>query len=340
MSTFVTGGTGFLGVNLVRLLVERGKQVRLLVRPTSPRVGLDSKLIQFVEGDVTDPRSVAGAMRGCDEVYHLAAWVQISPWGWSQARRINVEGTRHLCQAALDHGVRRVVHTSSIASMGTGSIEHPANEETKWNLRHARSPYHQTKLEAEGVVQSFVQRGLDVVIVNPTYVVGPWDIKPSAGRALLHAAKGHVCVYPSRGGINYVDVRKAVAGMLLAMQKGRTGQRYILGGENLTFKDYLTRAARIAGVSPPRLALPYAVAYPFAAAGSFAGRVFPKLFRDVNQSILDSAFIEHFVSSEKARLELEYEVVPVDAAITDALDWFVEHGYLKKSRTTMSACCH
>ena len=329
MPIFVTGGTGFLGVNLVRLLVGRGHRVRLLARPNCNRLGLDSDLIEFSSGDVTDAESVRAAMRGCDQVYHLAAWVQISPWGSGAARRTNVEGTRNVCSAALALGVRRVVHTSSIATVAAGSFDKPADETAAWNLRTDHIPYYRSKREAERVVLEHVDRGLDAVIVNPTYLVGPWDVKPSAGRMLILVAKRRIRFYPSRGGINYVDVRQAATGHLLAMDRGRAGERYLLGGENLSYRSFAGRVAAIAGVPAPRRALPYAVVYPLAVAGSTVGRLFPRTFRDANLSVLHSAFVEHYVSSAKAHRELEFEATSIDQAIEDAIRWFVDHGYMK-----------
>ena len=247
MPIFVTGGTGFLGLNLVRLLLERGRQVRLLVRPASSRIGLDERAIEFVEGDVTDARSLREALRGCEEVYHVAGWVQVSPWGRSAAWRVNVEGTRNVCAAALAGGVRRVVHTSSIATIGRGTLARPADETTPWNLGAENIPYYASKVAAEEAVLEHVGRGLDAVIVNPTYLVGPWDVKPSAGRALIYTARRRLRFFPSRGGINYADVRQAATGHLLAMERGRAGERYILGGENLTFEAYVCRIAAAAG---------------------------------------------------------------------------------------------
>ncbi len=329
---FITGGTGFLGLTLARLLVSRGKPVRLLVRANSSRVGLDSDLIEFVRGDVTDAASVRAAMLGCDQVYHLAAWVQISPWGWEVARRTNVEGTRNVCSAALESGVQRVVHTSSIATIATGSLDDPADEDTPWNLRAraSRTPYYRSKRAAEEVVLDHVGRGLDAVIVNPTYLVGPWDVKPSSGRILIHTATGRLPIYPNRGGINCADVRQVAAGHILAMDRGKTGARYILGGENLPFRSYLSRIAAVAGVPAPRIGLPYAALVPFAATGSILGRVLPKLFRDVNLCVLNSAFLEHYVRSAKAARELGYEISSIDRAIEDGIRWFVEYGYMKR----------
>lgn len=328
MPIFITGGTGFLGVNLVRLLVERGERVRLLVRREPSRLGLESDLIEFVRGDVTDGDSVREGLRGCDRVYHLAGWVQISPWGWGTARAVNVEGTRNVCAAAMALGVTRVVHTSSIATTGCGTLDDPADEDSAPDEAVLKIPYYRTKLEAEKVVLEHVERGLDAVIVNPTYLLGPWDVKPTSGRMLIQTATHRVCFAPRRGGINYVDVRKAAAGHVLAMERGRRGRRYLLGGENLSFRALAGRVAAITGPRPC-VALPYSVLYPFAAGGSLAGRLFPALFRDANLSVLQAAFCEHYVRSDRARHELEYEVTSVDSAIEDALRWFVEHGYMK-----------
>ena len=329
MAIFVTGGTGFLGVNLVRRLVERGHRVRLLARPNASRLGLESDLIEFVTGDVTDNQSVFNAMTGCDQVYHLAAWVQVSSWGMETARSVNVEGTRNVCDAALKHGVQRMVHTSSIATIAAGTLDHPADEQTSWNLQYLKVPYYVTKRESEDVVQDYIKQGLVAVIVNPTYLVGPWDIKPSAGRMLIRMARQRFRLLPSSGGINYVDVRAAADGHLLAMERGKTGERYVLGGENLSFRTFWDRVAGIAGVSVVGLTVPYAIAYPAYACGSLLGYLMPCLLRDANLSVLRCGFLEHYVHSEKARKELGYEPIPVDQAIKDALAWFIENDYMK-----------
>ncbi|MCH7591453.1 MAG: NAD-dependent epimerase/dehydratase family protein [Planctomycetes bacterium] len=332
MPIFITGGTGFLGVNLVRALVSRGERCRLLVRPNSPRIGLDLPEIEFVPGDVTDRDSLRQAMRGCDRVFHLAAWVQATPWGMNEARRVNVEGTRNVAECALETGVRKLVHVSSIATIGCGSIEHPANEASTWNVQGRHLPYYQTKREAEQVIISAVERGLNAVIVNPTYLVGPWDIKPSAGRILIQIITKRLRGFPTRGGINFVDVRRVADGLIRAMDKGCTGRRYVMGGENLSYRAYLERVERVSGIRAFRLPMPYAALFPFAAAGSALGRVFPAAFRDVNLCVLHSAFMEHYVRSDRARDELGFEVTPIDDAIGAAIDWFCEHGYLNASR--------
>ncbi|RJP36686.1 MAG: NAD-dependent epimerase/dehydratase family protein [Phycisphaerales bacterium] len=328
MLLFVTGGTGFLGVNLVRLLTSQGHRLRVLARPRSPRIGLVSDLIDFRHGDVTDRASLAEAMDDCEEVYHLAGWVHVTPWGRRDAWRINVEGTRNVCEAALAAGVRRLVYTSSIAAIGCAAGGSPADETTPWTLGRLRIPYYDSKREAERVVQSCVERGLDAVIVNPTYVIGPWDVKPTAGRMILQVATGRQRVYPVRGGVNFVDVRQAARGHVAAMAHGRIGERYILGGENLTYRAFFERVAAMAGVPAPGWGVGYATLALPSALGSLAGRVFPHTFEDCNLSVLRSGFIEHYVTQAKAERELGVAACPIEGAIRDALAWFVEHGYL------------
>jgi dihydroflavonol-4-reductase len=234
-------------------------------------------------------------------------------------------------------GVGRLVHTSSIATIATGTLQNPADEATPWNLGRLRSPYYVTKREAEEVVLDHVRYGLDAVIVNPGYLVGPWDVKPTSGRMLIQLALGHIPVVPPRAGINFVDVREAAAGLVLAMQRGRTGERYFLGGENLTFRTYASRVAAIAGVAGPRWVVPRAAMFPFALVGSILGRLAPQWFRDINLGGLRSLWLEHYASSRKASAELGFQEIPIDQAIADALSWFAQHGYIARGPQTVTS---
>lgn len=328
MAVFVTGGTGFLGVNLVRALVADGERIRALSRPGSPRVGLDVGNIEFVEGDVADFDSVRRGMEGCDRVFHVAGWVRITPWGRDEARRVNVVGTENICRACLELGIRRLVHTSSIAAVGHGPIDAPASEESAWNLGEISAPYYDTKLEGEHVVRRYVDRGLDAVIVNPSYIVGPFDIKPTGGRVILLIATRRMRGFPARGGIGFVDVREVVEGMRAAMDRGRRGERYVLSGENLSYAAYVRLVARVAGVPAPTFAAPYWLLWPAAAIGSVLGRFWPDRFSDANLAVLRSGYCDHYVSSDKARRELGVKSWPIEGAVADALHWFERNGYL------------
>ena len=331
MAVFVTGGTGLLGVNLIRVLVARGRRVRALVRSGSPRVGLEGLKIEFFEGDVTDLNSVLRGVRGCDRVYHAAGRVQVGPWNDDAARAVNVGGTENVCRAAIESGVARLVHTSSVAAIGAGPIDDPVTEDTEWNLTYLRSPYYDTKREAEGVVQRYVRRGLNAVIVNPSYMIGPWDVKPSSGRLLLLVAARRLWGFPDRGGIGFVDVREVVEGMCAAMERGRPGERYILTNENMPYGEFGRRVAKLAGVKPPPLSLPHWLLYCPACAGSILGRFAPRRFADYNLTMLRIAFCDHYVSGERARRELGVTSWSIDRAITDALDWFEQQGCLQRT---------
>jgi len=332
MTAFVTGGTGLVGVNLVRRLIDEGHRVRLLVRPGSPRVGIDQSRVEMTEGDVTDLASVRRAMSGCDRVYHIAGHVLITPWSAERSHAVNVVGTENVCQAALDAGVARLMHTSSIAAIGSGTRESPADENSSWNFGRLKSPYYDTKRQAENVVQSFIQRGLDAVIVNPSYIIGPWDVKPSSGRMILLFATRRLRWAPSRGGIGFVDVREVVDGMVAAMQLGKSSERYILSSDNLSYLEFGTKVARIAGVAPPRVSVPGWVLLPAAGVGSILGRHWPAVFADCNLTVLRTTTCEQYVSGEKACGALGIRHRPIDAAIADALDWFAEHDYVRRTR--------
>ncbi len=336
MAVFVTGGTGLVGVNLIRALVADGERVRALVRPTSPRRGLESERIEFVTGDITDIGSIRRGMEGCDRVYHLAGWVQITPWGRDQAWRINVDGTENVCRVCLEQEVARLVHTSSIAAVGHGSMEAPATEDSTWNLDTLRIPYYASKHAGEQVVRRYVEEGLDAVTVNPSYVVGPFDIKPSGGRVIIRVLTGNLPGFPARGGIGFVDVREVVEGMRAGMERGRTGSRYILSGQNMTYRDYLHLVARIGGVELPRRSAPYWLVWPAAFLATAAGCILPSFFTDFNLSVLRSGFCEHYVSAEKSRRELGVAHWPIDGAIASAIAWFDEWNYVR--RTTGGWC--
>jgi dihydroflavonol-4-reductase len=326
---FVTGGTGFVGVNLVRALISRGCSVRVLVRPESPRAGLDLDGITFVEGDVTDIDSLRNAMGGCGSVFHVAGWVNITPWGAETARRVNVVGTENICRVCNEVGVERLIHTSSVAAVAHAPLNRLANEESSWNLDVVKTPYYSTKYEAEQVVHRYVREAdLDAVIVNPGYVVGPFDIKPTGGRLILRIALGKVPGFPSHGGIGFVDVREVVQGMLLAHEKGRRGQRYILVGDNLSYGDYARLVADVAGVKPPSFAAPYWMLFPAAVVTTAVGWLRNGVFDDFNLAVVRTGFCEHYLSSQKARDELGVVHHPIRTAIEDALDWFVSNGYI------------
>src|SRR6202795_2660854 len=274
MLAFVTGATGFLGSHVARVLAECGAQLRLLVRPTSDlRNDDDLKNADRVEGDLRDAASIERALSGCDVAFHVAADYRLWVRDPDEMYRSNVEGTRSLLEAARKQGVRRVVYTSSVATMGftsnqawTGEGARPrtstvADEESPVSLADMIGHYKRSKFMAEQVAVDAARSGVDVVIVNPTTPVGERDIKPTpTGRIVLDFVKRKFPVYVETG-LNLVDATECARGHVQALEKGRAGERYILGGENLTLKQILDRLAAITGLKSPTVMLPYIFAF-------------------------------------------------------------------------------
>ena len=253
MTSFVTGGTGFIGSHVVQLLVQRGEGVRVLVRPTSQVSRLKELGVELAFGDVTDPMSLPPLLAGCDRVYHLAAI--LGPWAGDVKRqyRANVEGTHNVLKAAEEAGTQRVVHTSSIAALGV--IDGGVGTEATVPTGRFQSHYGRTKFEAERVVKEFVARGLDVVMVNPSVVFGPWDRGFGRFISLFLRRRLPALPYPDSP-IGVVYVSDVALGHLLAMEKGQTGERYILSADNLSLKEMTTLLSQFSGVPPPSRAIP------------------------------------------------------------------------------------
>lgn len=328
MATLVTGSTGLLGNNLVRLLLERGESVRALQRVDSdprPLAGLD---VEVAPGDVRDRAAVARACQGVSCVLHAAARVHIGWTGLDLQRSINVEGTRNVADAALDVGAR-FVHVSSVDTLGWGSIEAPGTEDSP-ALRSVPCPYVVTKREAEHVVLGLVARGLDGVIVNPAYMLGPWDWKPSSGRLLLEVARGRGLFAPP-GGNDFCDVRDVADGILSAARLGVAGRRYILGGESLSYFNAWRMFAAVSGARPPRRVVrPWLVR-----AAGWAGSVWTRVSGaepDLNSAAAQLAIMPHHFSSLRAQVELGYSPRPAVEAAQAAWAWFLERGYATPSR--------
>jgi dihydroflavonol-4-reductase len=322
----VTGATGFIGANLVRTLLARGFRVRVLVRPLAERSAIEGLDVEYARGDVLDPETLEAAMRACDVVFHTAAFVSFYVPDRAEMRRINVTGTRNVLAAARKAGVPRVVHTSSVAAIGA-SYEplQIANELTPFNLGRRGFDYSITKHEAEEAVREAVAAGLDAVIVNPSSPFGVFD-RMNIGRMIRGVVRGEIPVYVN-GGNNYVDVEDVCLGQVLAYEKGRRGERYILGHENLTHKETFERVARIVGAQPPRFRVPYALAWAGGAAGNLAAAVTrtpPKL--DFATARMSRYYF--YFTHAKAEAELGYRPRSLDAAIARQYAWMKEKGLL------------
>jgi dihydroflavonol-4-reductase len=328
-TVFITGATGFVGLNVLRKLRGRGERVRALARPGSEGARFVKKFgATIVPGDITDYASVRKAIRGCDRVYHVAGSTEMSPAKRAETEAINVGGTRNVMRAALEENVERAVHTSSTAAVGGGPPERPATEKSPWNYRGLHLPYNDTKREGERVALEFNRKGLKVVVVNPAYMIGEWDVKPTSGELILIAAKFGIPLYPP-GSNNVLDVEDAADGHLLAMERGRPGQRYILGHENLSYREILATICRAVDRPGPFLPLPHAAARVAGLVGDLlqeldGGEALSRL----NSGTARLAFVDHCVSPALAVRELGLPQRPVEGAVAKAVRWFKKHRYL------------
>jgi len=326
VTTLVTGATGFVGSAVVRRLLEAGHDVRALVRPASDRRNLSGLPVDVVAGDLRRSDSLSAALRGCDTLFHVAADYRLWVRDEREMLAVNVEGTRRLMEAAGDAGIRRVVYTSSVAVLGHKAVGTPADETTHARLEEMIGPYKRSKFLAEQIVRDFADRGLPVVIVNPAAPVGPRDIKPTpTGRMIVEAAAGRMPAYLETG-LNIVDVDDVADGHLLALERGRVGSRYILGGDNMTLCDILTAIARVSGRPAPRLRIPHGVALAVAC-GAEAGA---RLFGGEPLATMDSVRMARrpmYFDSTKAKEELGFRARPATEALARAVAWFRAAGY-------------
>jgi len=336
LKAFVTGATGFLGSHVARVLAEQGAELRLLVRPTSDLRNLDGLAAHGgnadrVVGDLRDAASIEKALSGCDVVFHVAADYRLWVRDPDEMYRSNVEGTRAVLEAARKQGVRRVVYTSSVATMGFISGTNKGNvadEQSPVGIGDMIGPYKRSKFMAEQVAFEAARSGVDVVIVNPTTPIGERDIKPTpTGRIVLDFLKRKFPAYVETG-LNLVDATECARGHIQALEKGRSGERYILGGENLTLKEILDRLAAITGLPSPTVKLPYIFAL---AAGVVDEMVTGRVLGREPRATIDTVRMGRkmmFVSSAKAERELGWRTVPVDGALRRSVEWFRANGYV------------
>lgn len=313
----VTGASGFLGWHVARLLSERGYSVRALVRPGSRISELDA---EPVAGDLRDAASLDRAVSGCGLVFHVAADYRLWAKNPRELYRSNVDGTRHLLESARKAGVERIVYTSTVGCIG---IPHQGlgDETTPVSLTDMAGDYKRSKFLAEQVALEFARGGLPVVIVNPTAPVGDHDVKPTpTGQTVLDFLNGKIPAFIDTG-LNIVDARDTAEGHLLACERGRVGERYILGSENLTLAEILQHLAKITGRKAPTLRLPYAVAY-CAGVCSTAWAEVTGVPPRVPIEAVRMARKRMWVTHEKARRELGFEPVPAETALRRAAEWF------------------
>jgi dihydroflavonol-4-reductase len=328
LKAFLTGATGFLGTHVARALSEQGANLRLLVRPTSNLKNIDGLKAETATGDLRDAASLEKAMSGCDVVFHVAADYRLWVRDPQEMYRSNVEGTRAILEAARKNKIQSVVYTSSVATIGFTGNGHPADEDSPVSLANMIGHYKRSKFMAEQIALEAGRNGMRVVTVNPTTPVGEQDIKPTpTGRIVVDFLKRKFPAYVETG-LNLVDVRECALGHIAALEKGRSGERYILGGEDLTLKQILDKLGAISGLPSPTVKLPYFVAY---AAGlvdeNFSGRLLGREPRATVETVRMGKK-KMWASSAKAGRELGWKILPADNALRRAVEWFRANAYV------------
>jgi dihydroflavonol-4-reductase len=329
MTSFVTGATGFVGSAIVKQLLAVGETVRVLVRPDSDRRNLEGLPVEIFQGDLSDQRQLEKALQGCQALFHVAANYRLWAPRSHEFYDINVQGTRNIILAAAEAGVKRIVYTSSVATLGLNPDGTPADEDTASSLEAMIGHYKRSKFLAEKAVKELVRElALNVVIVNPSTPIGPRDIKPTpTGRVIVTAASGNMPAYMDTG-LSVVHVDDVAAGHLLAFEKGESGARYILGGENITLHEIFGIVAQFTGLPPPRVRLSKGLVLPLA----YFAQGWARLTKGREPMLtVDGVRMAHkhmFFSSAKAEQLLGYKFRPAQEAIHDAIVWFRTNRYL------------
>jgi dihydroflavonol-4-reductase len=335
MTTLVTGATGFLGSHVARQLVARGEDVRVLMRASSTNRAIADLSLEYVTGDLRDPASLDRAMKGVKRVFHVAADYRLWAKRSQDIYDSNVGGTKNLLEAAKRAGVEQLIYTSTVATIAVDRPKLP-NEFTDAKLEEMVGHYKRSKWLAEKEALSAAKTGLPVIVAMPTTPVGPWDWKPTpTGKIILDFLNGKMPGYVETG-LNFVGVEECAAGHLLISEKGKVGERYMLGGENLTLKQMLDALAKITSLPAPRLKIPHGLALGVA----YANTVFSRLTgREPGIPVEGVKIARHmmFVDCARAQRELGFKAGPVAAALGRAVHWYEANGYISKSRAKRMA---
>lgn len=316
-----------LGSNLVRELLVKGYRVKAFLEEGRETGTLDGLNIERSRGDLLSPSELQDAMEGCTFAIHTAAITNVIPNRSEIIRRINIEGTRNFVSAALKCRIEKLVHVGTANSFGPGTRNNPGDETRPYCGGKYHLDYMDSKRQAQDeILQAVHEKGLPAVIVNPTFMIGPFDSRPGSGEMILSIATGKVPGY-TRGGRNYVHVNDVVTGIINALERGKSGECYILGNSNLSYREIFTLIAETIGAKPPKLFMPKLLALPFsslAPAFSALTRTRPRL----NLSMAKISCDDHYFSSKKAIEELSLPQTDIKTAIKDCYDWFVKHGYV------------
>ncbi|HSE83846.1 MAG TPA: NAD-dependent epimerase/dehydratase family protein [Thermodesulfobacteriota bacterium] len=327
MATLVTGATGFLGSHVARKLAQRGEKLRILLRKTSKTLNIDDIPAERVYGDILDADSVKRALEGCDAIYHTAGFVSFRKADYKKMEDINVKGTVNALSAALEAGVKRAVYTSSVAAVGVDPGGGGADEKTPFTLEGEGIAYLNTKYRAEREALKICEKGLPLVVVNPSVVIGPGDVYLSSTGAILWYCKRKFPGYMD-GTLNMVDVEDVAEGHILAAEKGRVGERYILANKNMTIKEFFNLMERTTGIPSPKMKIPYFAAF---ASAFLVEKVLGLSFPNFSTMDLDSVKLSKFnwfIDSSKAVKELGFRQTPIEESIRKTVKWFKDNGLL------------
>ena len=331
MKALLTGASGFIGGHLLQVLLEAGAEVRCLVRESSPRRNLENHPVEIALGDLRDAASLERATAGCEAVYHCAADYRFYAADSRELYDSNVEGTRNVLLAAAKAGVGKVVYTSSVGALGLNADDSPADETTPVGLEDMVGHYKRSKYLAERVAEQWAAKGLPVVIVNPSAPVGDGDLKPTAtGKMILDFLNRKTPAFVDTG-LNLVDVRDVALGHLLAAEKGKVGEKYILGNQDMTLQEIFQTLSEITGLPAPKVQLPHWIPTAFAAIETGFSRLVGRQ-PQVPLEAVKLARYRMFFDPSKAVRELGLPQTPVEKPLARAVDWFRENGYVKESR--------
>ncbi len=328
--TLVTGATGFVGAALVRQLIRQGDDVRITVRKTSNTVNIEGIAVEMVEADICRPDSIREAMKGCTHLYHVAGLYRTWMRDYGMLTRVNIEGTENVMNAALQSGIQKVVHTSSIGALGVRADGKPSDEHTAFNLYHLKLPYEQSKYESENVALSYADRGLPVVVVRPALVMGEGDIYPTpSGKLVLDILKKRIPSYFD-GGIDVVDVDDVAAGHRLAMEKGTAGESYNIGciGNFTSLKDLFSAIAEAGNVSPPRFRVPKAGARVWAGALTMISDYITHIEPVASPANIRALALKRKVDFRKAVTGLGIPQTPLSEVVRKTVSWYHRMGYV------------
>lgn len=329
MKVFITGADGVLGNNLVRLLLNRAYEVKVFIETGKKAACLEDLDIERSSGSILDYDELKAAMHGCDIIIHAAAKTDTWPSRHVDYWKINVEGTRNIINAFKETGAKRLLHIGTANSFGPGDESNPGDESSPYAAGRYKLDYMSSKYAAQQeILASVKEEGLDAVVLNPTFMLGPYDSKPSSGTMILALNSGKIPGYPP-GGRNFVHVGDVAVAIANAIDKGKKGECYILGNENLTYKEAFRKMARALDVKAPSVRMPGVLTLIYGTLISVASSLF-RFTPSLTYAMALISIEKHFYSSEKAAGELDMPRTPIDEALSEAVRWFRENGYLKK----------